>query len=266
MLNILGSLGSLSRLCVEEASGCFGARQDIWATGRRFRPCRHSWTWEYTYIIRAPLEQRGNAYYFATLGILYNLDRPPGQCAEDAIGLASKRQGTEAQGRSLWPSLGRWLQQPTYAYRVGQGLVGYRSGCIFYQALCFSLLSRIKGCPFGLQTVQATRSGRNGLCDERKFEHTLGFPGEGPGSREEFRTGSANITGGKALLRAFKAGEFEDIDVLLIQEHRQGFVANWARMVEAWGWHVMAAPAVKTKLGGFSGGGGGPPLEGKGAG
>ncbi len=41
----------------------------------------------------------------------------------------------------------------------------------------------------------------------------------------------------------------------MIQEHRQGFVANWARIVEGWGWHVMAAPAVKTKLGGFSGGG-----------
>ena len=84
----------------------------------------------------------------------------------------------------------------------------------------------------------------------------MGFPGEGPGAvREDFRIGSANITGGKALIRAFKAGEFQDIDIPLIQEHRQGFVANWARLFEGWGWSVMAAPAVKTKLAGFSGGG-----------
>ena len=66
--------------------------------------------------------------------------------------------------------------------------------------------------------------------------------------------GSANITGGKSLIRAFKAGEFQDLDILLVQEHRQGYVENWAKKVEGWGWKVLAAPAVKTKLGGFSGG------------
>ena len=66
--------------------------------------------------------------------------------------------------------------------------------------------------------------------------------------------GSANITGGKSLLRAFRAGEFQDLDILLIQEHRQGFVDKWANKVASWGWKVLAAPAVRTKLGGFSGG------------
>ena len=72
-----------------------------------------------------------------------------------------------------------------------------------------SLRNDLEGLLDGRHADRAGRGGKNGVSFDRELEHTKGFPGEGPWAvREDFRIGSANITGGKALIRAFKAGEF----------------------------------------------------------
>ncbi len=98
----------------------------------------------------------------------------------------------------------------------------------------------------------------SGQVKRERFDATRGFPGEGPARQlaQATRILTANVTGLGSLLAGIEAGAYQEVGILLVQEHHQPAEAiQRVRLrLRALGWQAAVGAALRTSAGGTSGG------------